>query len=270
MDPFFSLGLAAAQFGASAFGQFAERDAQREQVRSQNQLTRIKNQSAMQNWQYNEQMRQRENRNARALYEMKKQQYNLQKELNYDEYKEFYEDQQLAFDQLVRDTVNKSFQSSTKLAKMQGAMQTTRADRGVGGRRANRASQNAMMWQGMEQTNRNERLVFQENQMQKAITRGAKRTDLRNQLAFNAVGPAPEDLPMAPQPLMLPMQQQGSDMGLYTGLLSSAVGAVGTYQGLAGQSPLSGGSGTPSAADMGYTTNPATGNLRNGWGLSIR
>ena len=64
------------------------------------------------------------------------------------------------------------------------------------------------------------------------IERAARTTDLRNQLAFNAIGPAPEALPSAPLPVMGAMQSAPSSMGMYAGLLGSAVESVGTVNSL--------------------------------------
>ena len=58
-------------------------------------------------------------RQAEAKYEMRKQQYQLQKQLDYDAYKEYFEDAQLSFNNLVRDVKLKSFQSANKLAAFQ-------------------------------------------------------------------------------------------------------------------------------------------------------
>jgi len=231
MDPL-SLGLAAAQFGFSALGSFNERDQQRDQVRQANKQIRAQNQFAQQNWQYGEQMRQRQNRQARALYDMKKQQYELQKELDYDAYKEFYEDSQLAFDRLVMQATQKAFQSEAKLAKYQAQAMMSAGNRGVGGRRTNRRSQAAQLASGMEAASRAERLTFEEQQMEKGIKRAARRTDLRIKQAFNMVGPAPEDLPMAPMPVMGQQMKMPGNMGLYAGLGQAAIGAVGTYSSL--------------------------------------
>ena len=172
---------------------------------------------------------------------MRKKEYAFQKQLNYDVYKDFYEDSQLAFDQLVRDTRIKSLQSANKLNNLQSKSMASALSRGATGRRAGVRNSNSALWAGMEQRSRTDRLLFADQEMRKHIARGARDTDLRNQIAFNRVGPPPEALPQAPMPVMRPMQKQSNDMGLYAGLVKSAVGAVGTYNTLAGTNPTSGG-----------------------------
>jgi Na+-transporting NADH:ubiquinone oxidoreductase subunit NqrC len=114
-----SLALAGLTAGAGMFQSFVGHSQKQQQVRDANRQIKAQNRFSMQNWQYNEQMRQRQNRNARAIYDMKKQEFSLQKELDYDAYKEFYEDSQLQFNNLVRDVKAKSFQSAMKLAAFQ-------------------------------------------------------------------------------------------------------------------------------------------------------
>ena len=214
-------------------------------------------------------MRQRQNRNARAIYEMRKQEYQLQKELDYDAYKEYFEDSQLQFETLVRDVKAKSFQSAMKLAEYQGKAAMSSFSRGVTGRRAGLRAGNAALKAGIEQQSRADKLVFAEQMMEQGINRNRRRTDLRIQQAYNRIGPAPEDLPMAPQPVMGQMQKGPSDIGLFTDLMKVGLSGIGTFNSLTAPS-----TGTPGlsqeAQAAGYTTNPATGNLRNGWGQSIR
>ena len=235
IDPI-SASLAGAQFGFSALGSFNERNQQQDQIRQANKQTQLNNQFQLQNWQYGEQMRQRQNRQARAIYDMKKQNYQLQKELDYDAYKEFYEDSQLKFNNLVRDAKLKTFQSATKLAEYQSKSMASALSRGGTGRSAGRGAANAAIKQGMMQSSITDKLVFAEQQMEKGIERNARRTDLRIKQAFNAIGPAPEDLPMAPMPVMGQMQSMPSDMGLITNLGGAALGSISTYNSLAAPS----------------------------------
>jgi len=268
LDPI-SLGLAVASAGSSMFGTGVEQSQKQQQVRDANRQIKAQNRFSMQNWQYNEQMRQRQNRNARAIYEMRKQEFSLQKELDYDAYKEFYEDSQLQFNNLVRDVKAKSFQSAMKLAAFQNQATMSALNRGATGRRAGVRAANAQILRGIEQRSRADKLVFAEQQMDKNIGRAARKTNLRIQQAFNRIGPAPEDLPVAPMPVMGQMQRSPSNLGLYSGMLSAGLSGLSTYNSLAAPS-----TGTPGlsqeAQAAGYTTNPATGNLRNGWGESIR
>ena len=235
MDPF-SIGLVAAQVGAGAFGAFNDRNEAQQKIRNVNKQKAAQNRFAQQNWQYNEQMRQRQNRNARAIYEMRKQEYQLQKELDYDAYKEYFEDSQLQFNTLVRDVKAKSFQSAMKLAEYQGKAAMSSFSRGVTGRRAGLRAGNAALKAGIEQQSRADKLVFAEQQMETGIDRSRRRTDLRIQQAYNRIGPAPEDLPMAPQPIMQQMQKGPSNMGLFTDLMEVGLGAMGTIQSLSAPS----------------------------------
>jgi len=231
LDPV-SLGYAAAQFGFSALGSFAEQGAQRDKIRQANKQTQLNNQFQLQNWQYGEEMRKRQNRQAQAIYQMKQQNYQLQKELDYDAYKEFYEDSQLKFNNLVRDAKLKSFQSATKLAEYQSKSMASALNRGGTGRTSGRSAANAAIKQGMMQASITDKLVFAEQQMEKNIERSARRTDLRIKQAYNAIGPAPEDLPMAPMPVMGQMQSMPSNMGLITDLGGAALGSISTYNSL--------------------------------------
>jgi hypothetical protein len=239
MDPV-SLGLAGAQLGISVFQAFNSDSEKRNQVRSANKQIQAQNRFSMQNWQYGEQMRQRQNRQNQQLYEMKKRDYEIQKELDYDAYKEFYEDSQIKFDNLIRDTKLASFQAANKLAAFQGKAMAGALARGATGRRAGRSSQQAALFAGMQQQSRADKLVFQEQQMDKSQQRAAKRTDLRIRSAFNRVGQPPEDLPMAPMPVMGQMNKMPSKAGLFTDIGMGALNAVGTYASLAAPS-----AGTP-------------------------
>ncbi len=239
MDPF-SIGLAAAQFGASALGAFGQDSARRNEVNQANKQKRMQYQHAMQNWQYNEEMRQIQQRQAEAKYEMRKQEYQLQKQLDYDAYKEFFEDSQLNFNNLIRDVKLKSFQSANKLAAFQSKSLASAFRRGAVGNRAGRSSANAAIMQGMEQRSRVDKLLFAEQQMEKGIERNRRRTDLKVRMAHNRVGPAPERLPSAPMPLAPTMQQQPSQLGLFSDLAMAGISAAGTLSSLTAPKP-----GTP-------------------------
>lgn len=246
MDPF-SIGLIAAQVGVGTFSAFNDRNEAQQKTRSANKQIQAKNRFAQQNWQYNEQMRQRQNRNAKAIYELKKQEYQLQKELDYDAYKEYFEDSQLQFNTLVRDVKAKSFQSAMKLAEYQGNAAMSSFSRGVTGRRSGLRAGNAALKAGIEQQSRADKLVFAEQQMERGIDRSRRRTDLRIQQAYNRIGPAPEDLPMAPQPIMGQMQRGPSDIGLFTDLMNVGFAGLSTAQSLTAPKtgmPKGGGSGS--------------------------
>ncbi len=231
MDPF-TIGLAAAQFGASALGAFGQDAAKRDQVRQANKQARMQHQHAMQNWHYNEQMRQIQQRQAEQMYEMRKQEYQLQKQLDYDAYKEFFEDSQLSFNNLVRDVKLKSFQSANKLAAFQGNALASAFRRGAVGNRAGRSSANAAIMQGMEQRSRVDKMLFAEQQMDKGIDRMRSKTDLKVRMAHNRVGAPPERLPSAPMPMAPLMQRQPSQLGLFTDLAMAGISAAGTYSSL--------------------------------------
>jgi len=230
--PALAIGLGVAQFGAGALESIAGQRQQEEAVRFANKKTKAQNQFAMQNWQYNEQMRQREQRQQEALYEMRKKEYTLQKELNFDEYEKYYEDAQINFNNLVRDVANQNLAADMQETAAKGSLSTRQAAQGVAGRRSGRAAQNIGLQAGMQKQNRFEALLFQEEQMGMGIERAAKTTNLRNQLAFNRVGPAPEALPVAPMPVMGAMQSGPSQMGMYAGLLQGGLGAVSTVDSL--------------------------------------
>jgi len=248
MDPL-TIGLMAAQFGASALGAFGKDSAQRDQVNQANKQNRMQHQHAMQNWQYNEQMRQIQQRQAEAKYEMRKQEYQLQKQLDYDAYKEFFEDSQLSFNNLVRDVKLKSFQSANKLAAFQSNAMASAFRRGAVGNRAGRRSANAAIMQGMEQRSRVDKMLFAEQQMDKGIDRFRTKTDLKVRMAHNRIGPAPERLPSAPMPLAPTMQRQPSQMGLFQDLAMAGLSAAGTASSLTAPKPgvPSGGSGINSS-----------------------
>lgn len=239
MDPF-SATLAIGGFGAQAFGLFGERESQRQQVRNANKQTRLKNQAAMQQWQYNEQMRQREQRQQEQLYQMRVKEFDFQKQLNYDEYKQYYEDSQQAFNQLVRDTRIASLQAGAKLANLQNQNTASALNRGAVGRRAGVANASAQIWAGMEARNRADKLIFADQNRRKEVGRAARKTNLMTEMAFNRIGPKPEALPVAPMPAMMPMQQQASDIGLYSGLLKAGLSGLGTYSELSGKNPFTG------------------------------
>ena len=91
--------------------------------------------------------------------------------------------------------------------------------------------------------------------MEKGIDRSRRRTDLRIQQAYNRIGPAPEDLPMAPQPVMAQMQRGPSDIGLFSGMLQAGLAGFTTMNALSAPS-----TGTPS----GGTTFNNTTNFKYG------
>lgn len=223
------LALAGLGFATSSLSSLFGYNQQQAEVNQANKAIKARNQFAMQEWQYGEQMRQIQNQQARALYDMRVQQYDLQKELDLDAYSEFYEDSQLAFDRRVMDAVRKNFQSANQLAKYKGQAAVSRGRRGVEGTRSRRADQAAMLVTGMNQAARAERLTFEEQQMQKNIDRNRRRTDLRIKQAYNAIGPVPIDTPIAPRPMMGQMQSGPSTLGLLSSLGIDALGAVGTY-----------------------------------------
>jgi len=226
MDPF---SLAALSFGSSALSSVIGYQDQQAATSYANQQTRLANQTAMQNWQYEEQMRQRQNEQARAVYDMKVQNYELQKELDYNAYRDYYYDSQLNFNNLVRDVKNKSFTNANKLAEYQSQSMASALSRGSTGRRSSVRSANAAIKSGMTQRSLTDKLIFAEEQMDEGIERAAKTTNLRIKQAFNNIGPAPTDLPMAPMPVMNTMQDGPSGMGLALGLAQGAISAVGTY-----------------------------------------
>ncbi len=128
-----SLALAGLTAGAGMFESFVGHSQKQQQVRDANRQIQAQNRFSTQNWQYNEQMRQRQNRNAQAIYDMRKQEFNLQKELDYDAYKEYYEDSQLQFNNLVRDVKAKSLQSAMKLAAFKNQSNMSALKRGAVG-----------------------------------------------------------------------------------------------------------------------------------------
>jgi len=227
--PFILGGL---QMGAGMLEGYAQNQQAKEAVRFENKQTRLRNKAAMQEWQYNEQMRQIEQRQREALYEMAKQEFTLQKELNYDEYEDFFEDAQIDFNNQVRDAVNQNFATDAKLAKAQGMAVLSNSSRGVGGRRSSRASQAMGLEAGMQKTNVNEKLLFAEEMMGLDVKRAARDTDLRNRLAFNRIGPAPEQLPVAPMPIPGAMRSGPGNMGMFTSFLSSAMEGLNTWDSL--------------------------------------
>jgi len=221
--------IGAFQMGAGMLESYAQQQQAEAQVAYKNEQTRLSNQAAMQEWQYNEQMRQIQQRQREQIYEMAKEEYSLQKELNLEEYANYFEDAQIDFNNLVRDAVNQTLALDTKAAQAKGAQAVSNASRGVEGTRSRRSSQAVGLQTGMMKTNLNERLLFSENMMKKDIDRAATQTDLRNKLAFNAIGPAPEALPVAPLPVMGAMQSAPSNLGMYTGMLNSAMAGLGTW-----------------------------------------
>jgi hypothetical protein len=242
-----SLALAGLTAGAGMFESFVGHSKKQQQVRDANRQIQAQNRFSTQNWQYKEQMRQRQNRNAQAIYDMRKQEFNLQKELDYDAYKEYYEDSQLQFNNLVRDVKAKSLQSAMKLAAFQNQSTMSALNRGAVGRRAGVKGANAQILRGIEQRSRADKLVFAEQQMDKNMGRAARKTNLRIQQAFNRIGPAPEDLPVAPMPVMGQMQRSPSNLGLFSGLLNAGLSGLSTYNSLAAPS-----AGTPSGGTSNY------------------
>jgi len=226
MDPF---SLAALQFGGSALSSIFGYQEQQAATKYANQQTQLGNQAAMQNWQYQEQMRQQQNAQARAVYDMKVQNYELQKELDYDAYKDYYYDSQLNFNNLVRDAKIKSLQNASKLAEYQGASMASALSRGATGRRAGVRGANAALKSGMAQRSLTDKLIFAKEQMDEGVDRAAKTTNLRIKQAYNNIGPAPTDLPIAPMPVMGQMQQGPSGLSLAMGLAEGAIGAASTY-----------------------------------------
>ena len=105
--------------------------------------------------------------------------------------------------------------------------------RGATGRRAGvRGANAALLVSGMAQRSQTDKLIFAKEQMDEGVDRAAKTTNLRIKQAYNNIGPAPMDLPVAPMPVMNQMQQGPSGLSLAMGLAEGAIGAASTYTSL--------------------------------------
>jgi len=229
MDP---LTMAGISFGLQAIGTGMGFMGQQDQAAQNNKAIKARNQYSMQQYAYGEQMKDFEYRNALKIYDMRKEQFRLQDKEYNNAFAEYYMDEQIAMDDLITQATLAAFQQDMQQDQAIGRSVTTRADRGVGGRRSQRTAQNTLLMAGMASAERARQLALAEERQDMRIDRQAKRTNLMKQMAFNAIGPAPERGPSAPLPYMEQLDQGPSTMGLFSGLLNDAGSAFGTYASL--------------------------------------
>ena len=271
MDP---LTMAGISFGLNAIGSGLGFMGQQNAAKQNNKAIKARNQYAQAQRAYGEQIKDFEYKNALKIYEMRKEQSKLEIQEYQNAYKNYFFDEQMALNDLIDNARIQALQSDIKLQQAQSQTLASASARGVTGRRAGRGgvlAQNAIM-AGMEGVQRARQLAMAEERADMRIDRTAYKTDLMSRMSVNRIGPRPERAPAAPAAFMESMDRGPSTMGLFSGLASAGADAFGVYSSLKAPSAgnVPGNQSTPTAASMGYTTNPATGNLRNGFGLSIR
>jgi len=226
MEP---ITMAAVSFGLQAIGTGMGFMGQQDQASLNNKAIKGRNRYARQQYTYGEQMKDFEYRNALKIYGMRKEQGRLQDQEYNNAFSEYYFDEQLAMEDLITQATLAAFQQDMQQEQATARAVMSSTDRGVGGRRTNRSAQNTLLMAGMASAERARQLALADERMDMRIDRQARRTNLMKQMAFNAIGPAPERAPAAPLPYMEQKDPGPNAMGLFSGLLNDAGNAMAVY-----------------------------------------
>jgi len=256
MEP---LTMAGISFGLNAIGSGLGFLGQQDQARQNNKAIKARNRYSMQQYAYGEQMKDFEHKNALKIYDMRVEQSRLQNQEYDNAWKEYYMDEQIQFEEILNQAKIQALQSNMQLENAQNAYTASALNRGAVGRRAGVRGANAALLAAMGNAERGRQLSLAQDNMDTRMGRQARRTNLRKQMSFNAIGPRPERTPVAPLPFMESMDRGPSSMGLFSGLLNDAGSAFGTYTSLKAPSA---GNIADAAKPPGATT--GIGPLRNG------
>jgi len=252
MEP---LTMAAVSFGLNAVGSGLGFMGQQEAAAQNNQAIEQRNAYAMQQYAYNEQLKDFEYRNQLKIYDMRVEQANLQIKQYQNAYADYYFDEQTVLNDMIDQVRIQALQSDIKLEEAQSSAMASSLARGVTGRRAGGGgmiARNAIM-AGMEGVERARQLSIAAERTDERIQRTAEQTNLMSKMAYNAIGPVPERTPVGPAPYMEQLDPGPSSMGLYAGLLSDAGNAVGVYGSL--KAPSAGNITSNSGASTNYSLN---------------
>ena len=221
--------LAATQFGLSAIGTGLGFMGQQAEAKQNNLAIQARNDYNQQMWSYGEAMKDFEYENSLKIYDMKQRQADLQIEEYENAFANYYMDEQLQFNELVTQAKQQALQSSLQTDQAVDTSTASALSRGATGRRAGVRGANIELMNAMSGAERARRLTFALDNMGERIERNARSTNIRRQIAFNAIGPAPTRAPTAPAPYMEQMDPGPSSIGLYGGLLNAGASALGGY-----------------------------------------
>jgi len=251
--------MAAINFGVNAAGTGLGFMGQKDAAAQNNKAIQARNDYNQQMWGYGEQMKDFEYRNALKIYGMRQKEAELQIEEYENAFANYYMDEQLQFNELVTQAKQQALQSSMQTDQAVGASAASALSRGATGRRAGVQSANIELMNAMSGAERARRLAFAEDMRDERIDRNVRTTNLRRQMAFNAIGPRPERAPSAPLPYMEAMDPGPSTVGLLGGLVNDAGGALGMYSRLKAPSAgnIGGGRGTQQVSGIGPVRNSA-------------
>lgn len=258
MDP---LTMAAVSFGLNAVGSGLGFMGQQDAAKQNNKAIKARNQYAVAQRAYGEQIKDFEYKNALKIYGMRQEQSKLEIQEYQNAYKNYFFDEQMVLNDLIDNARIQALQSDIKLQQAQSQTLASASARGVTGRRAGRGgvlAQNAIM-AGMEGVQRAKQLAMAEQSTDMRMDRAAYKTDLMSRMSVNRIGPRPERAPAAPAAFMESMDRGPSTMGLFSGLASAGADAFGVYSSL--QAPSAGnigsGSGTQQVSGIGPVRNGA-------------
>ena len=258
MDP---LTMAGISFGLQAIGTGLGFMGQKDQAKQNNKAIKARNQYAIAQRAYGEQIKDFEHKNALKIYAMRQEQSKLEIQEYQNAYTNYFFDEQMALNDIIDQARIQALQSDIRLQQAQSQTLASASARGVTGRRAGRGgilAQNAIM-AGMEGVQRARQLAMAEERADMRIDRAAYKTNLMSQMSVNRIGPRPERAPVAPAAFMESMDRGPNAMGLFSGLASSGADAFGVYSSLKAPSAgnIGGGSNTQQVSGIGPVRNGA-------------
>ena len=229
-----ALTMAGISFGLNAVGSGLGFMGQQDAAAKNNKATKSRNQYAIAQRAYGEQIKDFEYKNALKIYAMRQEQSKLEIQEYQNAYQNYFFDEQMALNDLIDNARIQALQSDIRLTQAQSQTMGSALARGATGRRAGRGgilAQNAIM-AGMEGVQRAKQLAMAEQRTDMRIDRAAYKTDLMSKMSVNRIGPRPERAPAAPAAFMEAMDPGPNAMGLFSGLASNAADAFGVYSSL--------------------------------------
>ena len=211
----------AASMGSSllnTFGKQREYDARNAEIRAANR-------ASIRQYEYQEQRRQHEWRQALSIYGQKQRQYQQQVKYNNTALTDAWFDEQVRLNEIYDEAKWASLEQQQKLLEVSGVA----AARGQTGKRAGLRDQNNAMKFGMAQAKRQSNLARATQATERNMDRLRMKTNYANQLAYADVAVAPMLGPAS----MYPTMRQGYDTrglmtaGIFGSLLDGVKAGVG-------------------------------------------
>jgi len=190
----------AAKAAGPVIGAFGDYNQGMAKYRGERAMTKLRNQQAMQDWAYRNQVRDREWQQTLKIYDLKKQQHTLQVQENTNALYRAYEDGQIQLNNILESSKQQNFDAWRRLLGMQG--QATAA--GKVGRRANQQDRINRLEFGIEQQRRLSDLTSYRYQNDEQMRRYTQQANNANMRSWYNVSIAPQETTPIPQPLLEP------------------------------------------------------------------